>query len=369
LQSVLVAPVSRGAVVLGKIAGGTTLALIQGGLFLALAPTVGIFVPFSKWFYVFFVLTTMSFGLTGLGFLLAWRLNSSQGFHAVMNLFLIPMWLLSGALFPVSGAPTWLRMVMTFNPLTYGIDALRGALVIKGQMAIPSLISSEVAIGVIVIFAVLMFLLSWLNAKGNDPFPVRGFWWGLLILTMVGITTASVRTVLMRRNAGELPVYSQIANFKLTNQHKTEVTLDSLEGKPWVADFIFTECTGQCPILSRQMAKLQQLLPEEANIKLVSFSVDPETDTPEVLADYGDRFGAEGDRWWFLTGSRQAIYDLSKDSFKLAVMAAPENKEEPILHSAKLIVVDAKGQIRGYYDGNDEKSINNIIRDLGKLTE
>jgi len=105
LQSVLVAPISRGALVLGKIAGGTTLAFIQGVLFLCFCPLVGITIHPVSVLYLLLVLLLISFGLTGLGFVLAWRLDSIQGFHAIMNLFLIPLWLLSGALFPSPAPP------------------------------------------------------------------------------------------------------------------------------------------------------------------------------------------------------------------------------------------------------------------------
>jgi ABC-2 type transport system permease protein len=125
LQGVLVAPVPRSAIVLGKILGGTTLAAIQGGLFLVLAPLAHVTLHLADVPSLVAVILLASFGVTGLGFLLAWRLNSTQGFHAIMNLFLIPMWILSGALFPASGAAGWIRVLMYINPLTYGVSALR----------------------------------------------------------------------------------------------------------------------------------------------------------------------------------------------------------------------------------------------------
>src|SRR5262249_33631763 len=117
LQSVLVAPQSRLTLVLGKILGGTTLAFGQAVLFLCLAPVAGIRLPLASAPSLFLNLLVIAFGLTGLGFLLAWKLDSTQGFHAIMNLLLIPMWLLSGALFPAAGAAPWIRALMTINPL------------------------------------------------------------------------------------------------------------------------------------------------------------------------------------------------------------------------------------------------------------
>lgn len=127
LQSVLVAPVTRFAIVGGKILGGTVLALIQGILFLALAPLVGFSLSLSGMVLAILAMVLLSFSLASIGFLFAWKLNSIQGFHAIMNVLLFPMWLLSGALFPVDTAPVWLRIVMRLNPMTYGVTLLRDA--------------------------------------------------------------------------------------------------------------------------------------------------------------------------------------------------------------------------------------------------
>jgi ABC-2 type transport system permease protein len=160
LQSVLVAPISRSAVVLGKIAGGTTLAFIQGFVFLCFAPLVGITIHPLSFFYLLTMLLLISFGLTGLGFVIAWQLDSTQGFHAIMNLVLIPMWLLSGALFPISGAPFWLRVVMRVNPLSYGVAALSESFLIHGQPLQMGMASPALCLGVTVGFGLLMYLLS-----------------------------------------------------------------------------------------------------------------------------------------------------------------------------------------------------------------
>ena len=125
LLSVMVAPVPRSAIVLGKVLGGTTLAAIQGLIFLAFAPFVGVHLGLIDFLLVVFVVFLVSFALTSLGFAIAWPMDSTQAFHAIINLFLIPLWLLSGALFPLSGASGWLRLVMRLNPLTYGVEALR----------------------------------------------------------------------------------------------------------------------------------------------------------------------------------------------------------------------------------------------------
>jgi ABC-2 type transport system permease protein len=125
LVSVLVAPIHRSSLILGKVLGGTTQSMIPGVLFLALAPFVGFRLHPAQFVQLCAALFLISFCLTCLGFFIAWRMDSAQGFHAVLNVVLIPMWLLSGALFPVSGASTWIQWIMRLNPLTYGVAALR----------------------------------------------------------------------------------------------------------------------------------------------------------------------------------------------------------------------------------------------------
>ena len=136
LQGVLIAPVARSTVVLGQALGCTTLALVQGVLFLAFAPLLGIQLSVAVVLAVIAVQALMAFGLTNLGLIIAWRMDSTQGFHAIMNLILIPIWLLSGAVFPGAGASIWLEWIMRLNPLTYGVAALRHALYLHNPSAI-----------------------------------------------------------------------------------------------------------------------------------------------------------------------------------------------------------------------------------------
>ena len=125
LLSVLVAPVSRMALVLGKILGATTIGFIQGLVFLPFALLLGISVELSKLPAMFAAILLTSFGLTALGFCFAWWINSVQGFHSIMNIVLMPLWLLSGAVFPAEGAARWMQWLMVVNPLSYGVTALR----------------------------------------------------------------------------------------------------------------------------------------------------------------------------------------------------------------------------------------------------
>jgi len=162
LLSVLVAPVSRSVIVLGKVLGGATLATLQGLIFLVFAPALGIRFSLASLLLTVVVIFLVAFSLTALGFLIAWPMDSTAGFHAVINLFLIPLWLLSGSLFPLSGASIWIRVLMRINPLTYGTDALR-MLLYPGALA--SDLSLSTNLTVLIIFTLLMFSLCFLIAN------------------------------------------------------------------------------------------------------------------------------------------------------------------------------------------------------------
>jgi ABC-2 type transport system permease protein len=158
LQGVLVAPVARWRIVLGQALGGTTLAVLQGALFLALAPAAGISLTRRSVFWVMAVMFLVSFGLTNLGLVIAWRMDSTQGFHAIMNLILLPMWLLSGAFFPATGVPGWLEWAMRLNPMTYAMAALRHCLYLGSPGAGGALPPLVPAVGVTLVFGTLAFV-------------------------------------------------------------------------------------------------------------------------------------------------------------------------------------------------------------------
>lgn len=157
LQAVLVAPTPRAAIVLGKMAGSTSLALLHGMALLILAPWVAGASPASIP-RIAAVVAVIAFGLTGLGYQIAWRMESTQGFHAIMNLFLIPMWMLSGAVFPPGGAPDWLQWVIQLNPLTYGVSALRWSIYGTPDYLATGGASPGLALIVISVFAGAMFI-------------------------------------------------------------------------------------------------------------------------------------------------------------------------------------------------------------------
>jgi ABC-2 type transport system permease protein len=160
LQSVLVAPVSRLTVALGKIAGGGLIALLQAGLFLALAPLGGIPLSGSVILPTLGALALVAAGLTGLGFLIAWQMDSTQGFHAIMNVFLIPLWILSGSAFPAEGAHGWLAAIMAGNPMTYGVALIRRCLDPEAAAMLSGLPSLSTSLLVTVGFTAAMILAS-----------------------------------------------------------------------------------------------------------------------------------------------------------------------------------------------------------------
>jgi len=168
LLSVLVAPISRSAIVLAKVLGGTTLSAIQGLIFLVFAPAVGVHFGLAQFGLIVLITFLVSFCLTALGFAVAWQMESAQGFHAVVNLFLIPLWLLSGALFPISGASGWIRILMRVNPLTYGVEALRAALFPEMASASFPLDSS---ILVLAVFSAVVFAVAFLLANRRSTKP------------------------------------------------------------------------------------------------------------------------------------------------------------------------------------------------------
>lgn len=164
LQSVLVAPVPRPVVVFGKVLGGASLAILQALVLIALAPLAG--ARFQPWALpqLLGILIVLGLGLTSLGFFIAWRMQSIQGFHAVMNLFLMPLWVLSGALFPAQGAASWLRFLIAINPLSYSLAAVRRLLLVDPGPGVPSLAAGwAVSLG----FALLAFCAASLVARGH----------------------------------------------------------------------------------------------------------------------------------------------------------------------------------------------------------
>src|SRR5437870_409574 len=159
--------------------------------------------------------------------------------------------------------------------------------------------------------------------------------------------------------------YGTVPGFQLTNQNGQPFGSAQLSGKIWIADFIYTTCPGPCPMISSRMSELQKPL-QKTDVHLVSFSVDPDKDTPEVLRGYADKLQAEPGRWDFVTGAKSAIYKLSHDGFKLAVSDGRDAQGIPV-HSTRIVLVDRHGQIRGYYDATEADAVTKLVADTNHL--
>ncbi|HXV82944.1 MAG TPA: SCO family protein [Candidatus Binatia bacterium] len=163
--------------------------------------------------------------------------------------------------------------------------------------------------------------------------------------------------------------YGAVPEFSLIERSGKQTTLADLKGSIWIADFIYTTCTDTCPMQTAEMARLQEAWQDKKGLKLVSFSVDPEKDTTEVLSRYADRYRADGERWLFLTGAKEEISRLVQQGFKLS--AAPVvnagSSESVIIHSPRFVLIDKQAQIRGYYDSRDQQALERLKRDLAVL--
>ena len=194
--------------------------------------------------------------------------------------------------------------------------------------------------------------------------------WGILIFTITGVTAfAAVRPQSAPAPAAPaaqnpLLILGKVPEFTLIDQKGQTFHSGSLKGRPWIADFIFTSCAGQCPEMTSKMAQLQHLLPEE--IHLVSITVDPANDNPAKLFRYAQSYGAQEGRWHFLTGDHAAIEKIVRDGFRLSY-AEGGPPQEPITHSARLVLVDGSGAIRNYCDSSDPDAISQLAREATAL--
>lgn len=189
----------------------------------------------------------------------------------------------------------------------------------------------------------------------------------LVVLLLAGVA-AGLYLLLHRPAAGpDLPRLGAAPAFTLVSESGTAVTTADYAGTVWIADFIFTRCGGSCPILSSRMLALSKKTADVPAIRYVSFGVDPEYDTPEVLAAYARDLGADLSRWTFLHGERPVIRSLIKDGFRLAIEDGPADSVEPILHSTRFVLVDGEGTIRGYYDGMEQPPVDVLEKDARAL--
>jgi len=203
-----------------------------------------------------------------------------------------------------------------------------------------------------------------------DPTSTRsGIGWKVTLILIPIVTLGALlwlRNVeVMALRERNLSAYGTVPGFQLTNQNGQPFGSAQLSGKVWIADFIYTTCPGPCPMISSRMSELQKPL-EKTDAHLVSFSVDPEKDTPEVLRGYAEKLQAEPGRWDFLTGAKSAVFKLSHDGFKLAVSDGSDAQGIPV-HSTRMVLIDRHAQIRGYYDATEPEAITKLVADTNHL--
>ena len=188
----------------------------------------------------------------------------------------------------------------------------------------------------------------------------------ILFPIVIGTGMLWLRHLEVQRLASrQIQNYGSVPPFQLTNQDGKPFGSSNLAGKIWIADFIYSTCPGPCPMISTRMSEMQKPL-EKTDVHFVSFTVDPDKDTPERLREYAGQLRAEPGRWDFLTGPKSEIYNLSLNGFKLAAAARSGENPEP-LHSTRMILVDRHGQIRGYYDAVTADAITKLLADANHL--
>lgn len=207
------------------------------------------------------------------------------------------------------------------------------------------------------------------TAAAERPRSAKSIAWYATLILIPVLTAAFlfwVRQAQVQQMARRtIANYGTVPQFQLTNQDGQAFGSAQLQGKIWIADFIFTSCAGPCPMISSRMSELQRPL-ENSDVHLVSFTVDPATDKPEILRAYGERLHARPGRWDFLTGSETALYSLIKNGFKLGVSDGAEELGVPV-HSTRAALVDRKGVIRGYYDLTAPDTVTKLLADTSHL--
>ncbi len=184
-----------------------------------------------------------------------------------------------------------------------------------------------------------------------------------IVYGVVAVFLAATYFIKESKSKSGLPVIGTIPEFSFTDSHGDEINRSDLDGKVWVADFIFTTCTMACPVMTGNMNLVHKAFKNNDNVRIVSISVYPEHDTPEVLREYASRYDANTDRWHFLTGPEESVQNIIKDGFKIG------DFEDIIFHSEKFALVDQKGQIRGYYSGMQDEDVKRLKKDMKKLLE
>lgn len=204
-------------------------------------------------------------------------------------------------------------------------------------------------------------------APTRTPLSWSALAWKATLILIPLLTAAGLfflrQAEVARLASRELPKDGIVPPFQLIDQNGEPYGSQQLLGKIWIADFVYSTCPGPCPMISSRMSETQKPL-RDTDVKLVSFSVDPQRDTPAVLREYAAKLKAEPGRWHFLTGDKETIYRLSRDGFKLA---SGEGGAAGPIHSTRMVLVDRRGVIRGYYDATDADAVTRLLADTNHL--
>lgn len=177
----------------------------------------------------------------------------------------------------------------------------------------------------------------------------------ILVLTILASVGGGLLSrAIFRKAPPSVPemVFDSVPAFSFTERNGATVTNESLQGKVWIASFVFTRCNGTCPQVAATLARLQSELADVPDLRLVTFTIDPDRDTPDELKTYAERYRADPERWLFLTGGETVIHALANDGFHVLAKKRPDGKPgDEFDHSTKLVLVDKAGRIRDYYDG------------------
>ena len=178
-----------------------------------------------------------------------------------------------------------------------------------------------------------------------------------LLLPVYGTKTASTQ--------GDT-IYHTISDFSLLNQYKEVVTQQATQNKIYVANFFFATCQSICPAMTNQLTRVQKAEKDNANFLIISHTVNPMHDTAEILMEYADKYGAQKNKWHFLTGDKKSIYKLAKEDYLVNALE-DDGTPEGFIHSEALLLIDKQKRIRGIYDGTDSLQVNKLINDISIL--
>ncbi|PKV66285.1 SCO family protein [Pontibacter ramchanderi] len=213
--------------------------------------------------------------------------------------------------------------------------------------------SKALILGILLLVPLLIFIF--IGSFGEHHFTLRKYF---------PQVTATGDVV---RDAQGDTLFNQVPPFTFTSQQGLPISQEDLDGYIYVTDFFFATCPDICKAMSSQMVRVQEAFQDEEQVKLVSFTVNPEHDTPEVLNEYGERYGADPKKWYFLTGDREKIYTLAQKGFYLPVMKV--EGQQDFIHSEKFMLVDKNRYVRGIYDGTDKEDVDRLILEIKVLLD